>query len=73
MSSERLDAYVESLQAEMVATDRQLDRVRRTADPSPEDRAEYMQLDIRKQAIEQRLRAGLAIQEERRLDALVDG
>ena len=72
-SPTRLDRYVSVLQDELVTVERQLDDLRGTASPTPEVKAEYMRLDIRKDAIEKRLRVGVALQEERRLDALVDG
>ena len=73
-SDDRLDRYVGVLQDELATTDRQLGAIRRAGfDATAEQKAEGMRLGIRKEAIEQRLRAGLAIQEERRLDALVDG
>ena len=73
-SDDRLDRYVAVLQDELTATDRQLGEIRRAGfDATPEQKAEAMRLDIRKNAIERRLKVGLAIQEERRLNALVDG
>ena len=73
-SDDRLDRYVTVLQDELAATNRQLGEIRRAGfDATPEQKAEGMRLNIRKEAVEQRLRTGLAIQEERRLDALVDG